>query len=247
MAFSLPFSTIGIGWTVVIISAFVIAILWTSIIVKKACISAGFEKIRVKRLQRNTFLFFFLYLSYITLLSGFGVFNQNTLPPLIFVFGTIPLLLFLFLIVWRSNVFNQLLQALELKWLVSFHAIRLMGSFFLLAYWVELLPKTFALQAGWGDVFTAISALAIFIIYPYLKKGQLIVVFSWNCFGLLDIFNVIISAVLITQKAIETTTEGVIHLLDFPFVLIPAFAPATIIFCHAVIFKKIHQLHKLKN
>lgn len=62
-------------------------------------------------------------------------------------------------------------------------------------------------------------------------------VWIWNVIGLVDIVSVLSTAVILTKLAMENNAPGVKQFGTFPFSWIPAFAPATIIFLHVLIFK----------
>jgi len=185
--------------------------------------------------------FFGLYFSYITIACFNGLFNKVFLPPLVLLYCTFPLTLFLFTIVINLKVFKQFLESIPLESLVKIHIFRLIGIFFLLLAFHNALPKFFAIVAGLGDIITAITSIfvakAIYQKQSYAKKLTLI----WNIFGFLDIAFTAITAISLTKLSIDNGTMGVDTLATFPYCFIPAFAPPTIIFLHVVIFKKIKK------
>jgi hypothetical protein len=61
----------------------------------------------------------------------------------------------------------------------------------------------------------------------------------WNIVGFWDIVNVVVMAFLTTKWSLDTGSQSLIEMGYFPFSLIAAFAPATIIFLHISIFKKL--------
>lgn len=194
---------------------------------------------KVKMLPRAVLLFFSLYFLYVMLMSFTGIFQINTLPPRILLFTAIPLTLFYFLFVFRTKLFWQILEKVTLSSLVRIHIFRLVGIFFIIGWYYGILPKSFAFIGGIGDIFAALTAIFVARLIDqkanYYKKITLI----WNIIGFWDIVSVIVSAVYITKQAIESNTQGILEMTKFPFCLIPAFAPATIIFLHICIFKKL--------
>ena len=66
----------------------------------------------------------------------------------------------------------------------------------------------------------------------------------WNFIGLIDITSVIVTAVYLTKVSLESGGDGVAQFGTFPFSWIPAFAPATIVFLHILVFKKLMQKEK---
>jgi hypothetical protein len=53
---------------------------------------------------------------------------------------------------------------------------------------------------------------------------------------------VVIAGLITTKFSIENGAQGVLEIANFPFCLIPAFAPATILFVHILIFKKLKTI-----
>jgi len=59
---------------------------------------------------------------------------------------------------------------------------------------------------------------------------------------MLDIVNDIIIATIIAKHTMLSGERGDLEMTIFPFVWFPAFAPATILFLHTAIFRKLHQI-----
>ncbi len=184
-------------------------------------------------------LFFLLYLAYISFASFKGWFNVISFPPSVLLLSTFPYGLFLFGVVMNSMTFKNIIENSALENLVKLHIFRIIGVFFILLAFYDALPKPFALIAGFGDVITAISSVfvakAICNKKPYAQK----LVTYWNIFGTIDILFTAIAANILTKISIDTGAMGVDALAMFPFCIIPAFAPPTILLMHWVIFKKI--------
>jgi hypothetical protein len=192
-----------------------------------------------KKYYNLVVVFLLLFFTYASVMSFTGIFQEQSLPPKIFLFTTLPLLLFYNLVTRINKNWKTIVANITLPTLIRFHVIRFIGLFFFLTYYYGALPKYFAISAGIGDVLAAITAL--FVAHYAEKKKQKYkqLTFAWNIIGLLDILNVIVSAIVMTRLAINTGTKGVLEIANFPFCLIPAFAPATIIFFHLCIFKKL--------
>jgi hypothetical protein len=184
-------------------------------------------------------IFFATYYLYVTLMSFTGIFQVNTLPPRILLFTAIPLLLFYFLFVFRTKTFWNILENVKLSDLIRIHIFRLVGLFFIIGWSYGILPKTFAFIGGIGDIFAAVTAIFVAILVDKKAKNYKKITLIWNIIGFWDIVSVINSAVYFTKQAIETNSQGILEMTKFPFCLIPAFAPATIIFLHICIFKKL--------
>lgn len=192
-----------------------------------------------KKTRQKIILFYSLYFLAVAIISLTGFFMVNTLPPRILLVTSWPLLLFYFFFIRKKSWFQLILQKIKLEQLILIHAFRFVGVFFFILYYYETLPKSFAYVGGYGDI---ISAILVFPVIAFLKKkakGAKALTYIWNILGMLDIFSVMVTAVILTTEAIESRHGGVLEFGAFPFSWIPAFAPATIIFLHVLIFKKL--------
>ncbi|WP_350284228.1 hypothetical protein [uncultured Croceitalea sp.] len=183
--------------------------------------------------------FYCIYLIIVAILCFQGMLDAVTLPPRIIVITTLPLLLFYVTIISNTRFYKTILKEVHVADWVQLHIFRLIGGVFLLLYFLNLLPKTFALIAGIGDVVTAVSSLFVAQLIRKRHKYAKKIALFWNTFGLLDILATSTTAVLLTKVSIETGSMGVDILTEFPFCFIPAFAPATIIFLHISIYRKL--------
>ena len=188
--------------------------------------------------------FYLLYLSYVTIACLNGAFEKVSLPPRIMVLTAVPLLAFLVVIVFNWPFYRKVLSQIALADLVRIHIFRLIGSFFLILAFYETLPPAFAVIAGFGDVLTALTSLFVAAAIHQKKSYAVPLTFAWNTFGLLDILATATMAFFLTKISIETGARGVDTLAAFPFCYIPAFAPATIIFLHLSVYRKLIQAKK---
>lgn len=184
-------------------------------------------------------LFYSLYFIYVSIACFKGFFEEVTLPPKILKFTMVPLLIFLMVVVFNLKVYKNILKKLDLSDLVRIHIFRLIGSFFLILGFYQVLPSTIALIAGFGDVITALSSIFVAKSLQQNKTYAKKLTFAWNTFGFLDIIATSATAFILTKLSIETGSQGVDALGVFPFCLIPAFAPATILFLHISIYRKL--------
>lgn len=207
-------------------------------------LAAGKLPEEAKTLRTRILLFYAAFLLFVAIASLFGLFSENALPPKILLFTTIPLLLFYFLYVSRTNWFKTLFTHTPLPTLVGIHLFRFVGVFFLISYYFDALPQTFAYIGGWGDIISA--TLAIWVIYALKQQKSYAIALTWiwNIIGMLDILNVLTNAIITTRASLADGTAGVIEFASFPFAWIPAFAPATIIFLHVVVFQRLIALRK---
>jgi hypothetical protein len=199
------------------------------------------KKIPNKQVYPISIFFFIVYLAYITFASFSGWFNQISLPPKVLLFTTFPFAFLLFAIVLNTKIYKTILENSSLQSIVQLHIFRLIGVFFVLLAVHHSLPKPFAFIAGIGDMLTAISSVfvakAIHNKKSYAKK----LTYCWNIFGTVDILFTAIAANVLTKISIDTGAMGVDKLAEFPFCIIPAFAPPIILFLHWSIFKKLQH------
>ena len=236
--------TIFTNWVPQWISAlfvisFIIPIFMIANLVKQGALKANIENDKTKTLPRNVIIFFATYYIYVALMSFTGVFQVNTLPPRILVFTGIPLTLFYFIFIFRTKLFWTILENVKLSSLVKIHVFRFVGIFFIIGWYYNILPKSFALIGGIGDIFAAMTAIFVANLIEKKSKNYKKITLIWNIIGFWDIVSVITSAIYITKQAIDSNSQGILEMTKFPFCLIPAFAPATIIFLHICIFKKL--------
>lgn len=233
-------SVIPIWISIIFLACFLVPIYMIVSIVRKTVNQTDFDgDSNTNRLPKVISVFYAAYYLYVTLMSFTGVFDANTLPPRILLFTALPLLVFYFFYVFRSKIFWRILQNVELADLVRIHIFRLVGVFFLIFWAYGALPKSFAFIAGIGDILVAITAIFVAMLIDNKAKNYKRITLIWNIIGFWDIVSVIVSAIVTTKMAIETQSSGLAEMAKFPFSLLPAFAPATIIFLHICIFKKL--------
>jgi hypothetical protein len=207
---------------------------------KQAALNAGMTPASSKRIEAGIIIFYLLWLTYASILALKGSLYQNTLPPRPILFLTLPLLLILFVIVANTTLFKKLLRSATLESLITLHVFRILGVFFLLLHFYNLLDANFAISAGLGDIITAIFAIPVARAVTQKKSWSRKAVIAWNIVGTLDIINLMTIALFGAIKAAATGQSGG-EMTIFPFVWFPAFAPATILFLHYAIFRKLQQ------
>ena len=231
-------TTVPVWVSIAFIFTFPIAIFRMAQTSKLADDSAGFDG---EKARKVVLIFVLSYLLVVSIVVTTGFFTVNTLPPRILLTTTLPLLLFYLFYVSKTKMYRRFLDNTPLESLIRLHIFRLVGVFFLITYFYGALPKYFALSGGIGDIFAATTAIFVANAVEKKKSYARPLVYVWNIVGLLDIINVAIAAVISTKLSIENGTKGVVAIADFPFCWIPAFAPATIVFLHIMIFKKLRM------
>jgi hypothetical protein len=213
---------------------------------KQAALNSGMTLGKSRTIQVGIIVFYLLWLTYASILALKGTLYQNTLPPKVIILLTLPLLLILFAIVANTPLFKKLLRSTTLESLIALHVFRIVGVFFLLLYLYNLLDAAFALSAGLGDIITAIFAIPVARAVAQKKPWSRKAVIAWNIFGILDIVSLLTIAGFGAVKAASTGQSGG-EMTIFPFVWFPAFAPATILFLHYAIFRKLQQSPELAD
>lgn len=206
-------------------------------------IAAFVKKEAQKLANRKAFpvvlLFFVVYMAYVVVASLNGWFNAVMFPPKVLLLTTFPYAFLLFGVVMKTKLFEQIVAKASLASLVQLHIFRVIGVFFVLLAFYDALPKPFALIAGFGDVITAITSIFVVRALAQQKGNAAKWVRVWNWFGAIDILFTAIAANALTKISIDTGAMGVDSLAFFPFCIIPAFAPPTILLLHYVIHQKI--------
>jgi hypothetical protein len=207
---------------------------------KQAALNSGMSLGQSRTIRNGIIAFYLLWLTYASILALKGTLFQNTLPPKVMILLTLPLLLILFAIVANTTLFKKLLRSATLQSLITLHVFRILGVFFLLLYFYNLLDADFAISAGLGDIITAIFAIPVARAVAQKKPWSRKAVIAWNIVGTLDIINLMTIATLGAIKGAAAGQSGG-EMTIFPFVWFPAFAPATILFLHYAIFRKLQQ------
>jgi hypothetical protein len=222
-------------WTIALfIASFLYSIAFIAKPVKEAALGAGMTLRRSRNIQISIIAFYFAYLAYVSVFSLKGMFEVNSLPPKVMVWAGMPLMIILFVFIGNTGLFKKLLRSISLESLISLHVFRILGVFFILIYAYRYLPGEFAFSAGLGDILTALLALPAAGMVARKSRRWMAAVYAWNIFGILDIIDLLIIAVIIGAKG------NLREMTVFPFVWFPAFAPATILFLHTAVFRKMH-------
>jgi hypothetical protein len=197
------------------------------------------KKIQNNKVFPSVILFFAIYLSYISLSSLNGWFNQVLFPPKILLLTTFPYGFFLFVIILKSKTYKLILNNASIENIIKLHVFRFIGVFFILLAVHDALPKYFSFIAGIGDILTALFSFFVVRTINNKKSYAKKLIYFWNIFGTIDIMFTAIAANVLTKISIDTGAMGVDSLAFFPFCIIPAFAPPTILFLHWAIFTKL--------
>lgn len=224
-------------WAIVLfIASFLYSIVFITKPVKQAALNAGMTLQKATNIQIGIVVFYIAYLIYVSVFALKGTFDVNSLPPRVMVWAGMPLTIILFGFIGNTRLFKTLLRSISLESLIAVHVFRVLGVFFIMLYCYDLLPAKFAFFAGMGDIITGILAIPVAKMVSKGNSWSKPVVYAWNIFGIMDIIDLLVIAVTIGANG------NLREVTVFPFVWFPAFAPATILFLHTAVFRKLYQL-----
>jgi hypothetical protein len=171
--------------------------------------------------------------------------NTNPIPPRFF-FVMLPVVIFI-AILFISKKGQAFIDQLDLKNLTTLHVVRIPVEIVL--YWLALnkaVPNLMTFTGNNFDILAGITAPIVgFVCFKgaYLKNKKILLVWNFICLALL--FNIIFLAVLSAPFSFQqfAFNQPNIAVLYFPFIWLPAFIVAIVMFSH---FASIRQLMKLK-
>ena len=171
-------------------------------------------------------------------LSGYFMVT-DTIPPRLFTAIAAPLILIAGLFLTANG--RQFLDAMDLKWCVLMHSVRILVELNL--YWLfvsKQVPKLMTFEGGNVDILAGLSAPVIWWAYRrghVGRRGLLI----WNGTCLLSVLNAFVRAILSAPFRFQRFAfdQPTIAIVTFPFVLLPAFIVPAVLLCHLVLFRKL--------
>jgi hypothetical protein len=166
----------------------------------------------------------------ISLLVGYtGILRTTPVPmPVFAVAMTLTLLGWLTI---RRDLRDRVLSV-GVRVLVALHVTRFVGVYFLALYRDGLLPRDFAVPAGWGDILVATGAIIVLAAFRTDTQTGRTAYFTWNVLGLLDILLVLGNGARM-MRADRLLQAGFTSL---PLILLPLFLVPIIIVTHVMIF-----------
>lgn len=211
---------------------------------RQGAIKANFDSEKVAWVFRSVFIFYAIYFTYVFFMSSTGLFLENTVPPKVLLYTTFPLILFFIFVISRLKIYRQILESVPLQTLVLVHSFRFIGIIFIIIHSVGGIPARFAYVAGIGDIVTAALSFVVAKVITSKKSYARSLTYAWNFLGLIDVISILVTANITTKLAITTGSQGLTTMGSFPFALIAAYAPPTIIFLHITIFRKLWMERK---
>lgn len=155
-------------------------------------------------------------------------------PPVAVAIGfALPIVIFL-AAVRTSLRFREFLYALDVRVLVGAQAWRFLGLGFIGLYAHGVLPGSFALPAGLGDI--AIALTAPWMLSKALAEPRFIAsrgFLTWNLLGLLDLFAAVGTGALMTVVASVTAgTSPTAAMAELPLVIVPVYLVPLFVMIH---------------
>ena len=166
----------------------------------------------------------------ISVLVGYtGILRSTPVPMPVFALAmTLTLLGWLTV---RRDLRDRVLSV-GVRVLVALHITRFVGFYFLALYRDGLLPRDFAVPAGWGDIIVAVGAIVILAAFrPETPRGR-VAYLVWNVLGLIDILMVLGNGARM-MRADRLLQAGFTSL---PLILLPLFLVPVVIVTHVMIF-----------
>jgi hypothetical protein len=171
-------------------------------------------------------------------LTGFYA-TTSTLPPRFILAIGPPLVLVLALFFLPSG--KRLIDAMDLKWTVLLHSVRILVEINL--YWLFLfkqVPALMTFEAGNLDILVGFTAPIVWWAYSKKFIGRKVLI-GWNLLALISLGNALGRALLSAPFRFQhiAFNQPTVAILYFPFVLLPAFIVPAALFCHLAIFRKL--------
>ena len=163
--------------------------------------------------------------------SGLGIFqNPPSTPPIALGLAVlVPVLIFL---AWygASQDFRAFVLSLDLRLLTMLQSWRIAGFGFLALYTYKILPGSFALPAGWGDLFIGVTAPLIAL--KLAGRPHRTVFILWQILGMLDLVMAIGSGV--TTGFISHGPVTMDPITALPLSLVPTFGVPFFFILHII-------------
>jgi hypothetical protein len=185
-----------------------------------------------KKLERNLVLvlLFWAMLLYVLSVTNFYL----AFPPPIMGLSVFVILSGLLTIFYKFNSLKRYLDGIPLRYLTLFHFGRLFAGLLFLTN-VDLLPKEFALNAGYGDVIIGVLSCVTFVFFQS-KWGYIF----FNVFGLIDL----IRALSLGLYFAISGNEKMFTMTQLPCIYILLMGVPIWLFLHFISFVRIVEHNK---
>ena len=169
--------------------------------------------------------------------------NTDSIPPNIFLFGVLPMIL---IMTWlfSSRVGKKYLDSLDPKKLTYLHLIRIPVELILYALFTYGYIPHILTFTGWNfDILVGLSAPLI-IYYGFTQKllSRKFLI-TWNIIGIILLLFVFALAVLSSQSPLQVLAfdQPNVGLLLFPFSWLPTLIVPIVIFSHMATIRSLYQ------
>lgn len=185
-------------------------------------------------------LFWLLFSLFASLL---GLFDSSPRPSIALGAAVLlPLIAFLACYSGWSE-FRNLVRSANLKVLTLAQTWRIGGIVFVILYYRRLLPATFALPAGWGDI--AIGATAPLIAWAISSRTVFPkrLFLLWTVLGMLDLVMAITLGILSSATPLGIFAGDITTRImsQFPLSLIPTFFVPLLLILHIISFIRVRR------
>lgn len=166
------------------------------------------------------------------LLGAAGVFTADETPLALAVAVVSPPLIVVGLLTW-SSWFQTWARSLDLRILAMLQMWRI-GGFAILAAWgVGALPGEFALPAGLGDTFVAVTAP--FAAWAIARRGGKRIFLAWTAIGIADLAVALTLGMLYAPEVGALAGSGTtLAMSELPLSFIPTFGVPLMLSVHFV-------------
>src|SRR6184192_2657903 len=149
-------------------------------------------------------------------------------------------------VVARIRSLREGFHRVPLWLLVGVHAVRLLGTSFIILYAAGRLPAPFAPVAGWGDIFVGATALPLARLAYRRPANARPILWIWNVIGLVDLIAAVSLGVTSSpgpQRLIFAEPSSAM-MTTLPWLLIPGFLVPLLFTVHIGIFIRLVSARK---
>jgi hypothetical protein len=142
----------------------------------------------------------------------------------------------------RSRSIRAFAFGIPLAVLIGVHVGRFVGGFFVALHAAGRLPPTFALTAGWGDIFVAATAAPLAWLIHRRAAGWRSLTWAWNSIAFLDLVTAVSLGV---GSAPDSPVRFIFEIPDagavgsLPWLMIPGFLVPLYLLTHGIIFAQL--------
>lgn len=175
-----------------------------------------------------------VWLAGVAIASAAGLFQLTGLPLLLGVAAVAPVLVFLF---WfnGSNRLRRFLLGLDPAMLTAVHTWRIVGVVFLTLMALGMLPPSFAVPAGLGDIAMGVTApwIARRVKRQSISPGAFI---TWQVAGIADLVIAVVTGLLSSPTKLGVLAHGATTSLmgQLPMTLVPTFLVPLLVILHII-------------